>query len=95
MTFSELVEWLQSLVGQGRLTVRQMDDLVAQRRLFDAERQLIEVEYRGLVVGYCANERLIDETVVGLLDRIVDIYRGRYQVYFEPVGVASLGRELL
>ncbi len=41
-----------------------------QRMLFDNEREMIEYEFRDRVVGYVTDERLIDDKVVALLDRV-------------------------
>lgn len=93
MNFEEFVRWLERLVVQGRLTPEQMEDLETQRRRFDDERRMLETEFHGRVVGFCASERVVDETMVGLLNQVLDRYQGRYQVYFEAVAARAIRPE--
>lgn len=89
MTLAEFVEWIQRLASEDRLTQAQADDIIEQRRMFDEHRQMLEAEYRGLVVGYCARERLVGESVTGVLDHARETFKRRRLVYFEVVGPAA------
>lgn len=85
MNSEEFAFWTLELVEQGRLTVEQAADARQQRARFDRERPMIEEEFRGLVVGYVAGERLVGSSAPEVLDAAEDRFGRSRQVYFEPV----------
>ena len=76
--------WLRGLVEERRLPRRDFDSLVRQRALFDENRDAIEAEFRGSIVGYANETRLIARSVAELLDRASMLPD---PVYFEPIPV--------
>jgi hypothetical protein len=70
---------------EGRLAEYQVADLLAQRRLFDDNRRLIESEFRLKAVGYVASERRAADSVRALLDVAARLFPGR-MLYFETIG---------
>jgi hypothetical protein len=76
MNFGEFVGWLRNLADQGRLTQRQVAELIQQRALFDNQRQFFESEFYGNVVGMCAGDWLTGHTVVELLETARERYGG-------------------
>ena len=86
MNTKEFGEWLKRLVAEGRLTKSQAADLAHQRRLFDANRAVIEAKYGHRVVGYCAGSRLVGDSFLDLMRQIDQTasLKGR-QLYYEQV----------
>ena len=84
MTDAEFRQWLTDEVNSGRMDLFQREDLLHQKQLFDNERSRIKRRYRGLVVGYAADQQFVGRTVRDLVDQVK---RDRPQrlVYFEPV----------
>ena len=91
MNEQEFLNWLGTLVTEGKLTTEQVTDLRQQRQLFDSERQSIETGFQGHAVGYIAGERWVEDSVPDLLDRAVSVFSGSRQLYFEPVGYTAFG----
>jgi hypothetical protein len=85
MTDSEFQTWLDDEVRHGRMTHAQRDDLLDQKRLFDAHRAEIEQQHQHRVVGYVSGQREVTDTAQGLFALAHRSHPGR-MVYFEPVG---------
>lgn len=85
MTDSEFRDWLQAEVRSGRMTLPQRDDLLEQKRHFDADRAEIEQRFRHQVVGFVDGTRQVGATVQDLLAQAQRSYPSR-MVYFEPIG---------
>jgi|GEM_PF-6008965 len=85
MTHEEFASWLLDEVQHDRMTQTQMEDLLAQKALFDSHRTEIEDSFRWHVVGYVNAERQVTDTVHHLLDLARELFPGR-MTYFEPVG---------
>lgn len=76
---------LQEHVDAGALTQAQMDDLLAQRELFDANRETIKTDHEKKVVGYCNGEMFVAGTVHLLLEQTKKAHAGKL-TYFETIG---------
>lgn len=85
MTAGEFAYWLGTLVERRRLTSEQADDLRQQRELFDADRERIEQEFAGRVVGFVNEELLVRDGVTEMLSAAVGHYDGQRQLYYEPI----------
>lgn len=85
MTHDEFVRWLEDEVRSERMTEFEMRDLLEQKRLFDAERSIIEIEFAGKIVGYVAGQRRITTTLHELIDPAKDELQDK-MIYFEPIG---------
>jgi hypothetical protein len=90
MDFEAFSVWLRQEYIEKGILASQMDDLLGQRRLFDAEREFIESEFRMHVVGYVADERQVTDSTMELLERVIERFPGR-MVYFEPIGYSLFG----
>lgn len=88
MNSEEFANWTWDLVEEGKLTPKQAEDVREQRVRFDRDRQVIEQEFRGAVVGYVAGERLVGSTTPQVLDEAGRLFGRSRQVYFEPIGSA-------
>ena len=88
MNYEEFAAWIRALVDEGRLAAYDGDDVLEQRRLFDSQRPVIEVEFDGAVVGMVAGERIVRRQTSALLDAAAEAHTGRL-VYFEPIGQGS------
>lgn len=85
MTDLEFRDWLQTEVQSGRMTRQQRDDLLEQKRLFDADRGEIEQQFQHRVVGYVNGTRKVSNNVQELLAQAQQSCPTR-MVYFEPIG---------
>ncbi len=71
-TSHETAHWhfvrnLQEHVAAGAMTQAQMDDSIAQKALFDANRETIKANHDKKVVGYCSGEMYVGDTMQLLL----------------------------
>jgi hypothetical protein len=89
VTTDEFERWLSVLVGEGRLDFGQAEDLLAQRRRFDDERERLTAEYHDTVIGFVAGSMLVADSVGQLLEEARG-FDGRL-VYFEPIGYDAFG----
>jgi hypothetical protein len=88
--YAEFVQWMATLVEEGEITQGQAGDATAQRAHFDSQRDLIERDFPGRVVGFAAQRRFVADDTAALLDEVGEEYgRGR-QVYLERVGEYAL-----
>jgi hypothetical protein len=85
MSFEEFVAWLARELRAGMLEELQVADLIAQRTLFDKDREMIEREFRMRVAGYVANDLRTGPTVRELLRLAQEEFPGR-MLYFEAIG---------
>jgi len=85
MTHEEFVNWLRDEVSNERMTQGEMDDLLAQKSLFDNNRSVIELEYNQLIVGYVAGQQRIADRIHELIDAAKMQFPGK-MIYFEPIG---------
>jgi len=85
MTHDEFVSWLQDEVSNRRMTQDQTDDLLAQKKLFDLDRGLLESSYQARIVGYIAEQRRDAGDIHELLEEAKTSFPGR-MIYFEPIG---------
>ena len=85
MTDLEFRDWLEGDVLSGRMTPQQRDDLLEQKRHFDADRIEIERQFPHRVVGYVNGLRKVSNSVQELLAQAQRSYPSR-MVYFEPIG---------
>lgn len=76
---------LQEHVDAGAMTQAQMDDLLAQREAFDANRETIKAEHDKKVVGYCNGEMFVGYTMHLLLAQTKEKHPGK-MTYFETIG---------
>lgn len=76
---------LQEHVDAGALSQEQMDDLLAQRTAFDANRPTINANYNKKVVGYCQSEMFVGDTMHLLLAQTRAKHPGK-MTYFETIG---------
>jgi hypothetical protein len=90
MDFEAFSIWLRQEYQDRGILASQLDDLLKQRQLFDANREFIESEFQLHVVGYVADERQITDSTVELLDMVIERFPGR-MVYFEPIGYSLFG----
>ena len=84
MNIEELIAWLREEQQARRLSAFQADEVIAQRRQFDQDRKWLGSEFDGKVVGYVADNRIVEDSVTLLLARARE-YEG-HMMYFEPVG---------
>jgi hypothetical protein len=89
MTHEEFVTWLADEVSNERLTRPEMNDLLRQKQRFDGDRNVIETEYKGRVVGYVADQRRVAEGVHELIDEAKVKFPDK-MIYFEPIGFTLL-----
>ena len=89
MTDAEFRARLDEEVTVGRMTEKERDDLLDQKRVFDEHLPpgdtSLRREFQGRIVGYVAGERRIDWEIHKLLDSAKETYPGR-MIYFEPIG---------
>jgi hypothetical protein len=85
MTDLEFQDWLEAEVRNGHMTIEQRNDLLEQKRHFDASRAEIERQFAHQVVGYVGGTRKVAATVQELLAQIQRSNPSR-MVYFEPIG---------
>lgn len=76
---------LQEHVDAGALTQEQMDDLLAQRTAFDANRETIKANHDKKVVGYCNGAMYVGDTMQLLLAQTRKAHPGK-MTYFETIG---------
>ena len=86
MNFDEFTQWTRALTVEGRLSPEQADDVLQQRRRFDNQRQMIENEFPGRVVGFVADELVADDEAPAMLDRVMERFGLERQLYFEWIG---------
>ena len=85
MTFEEFADWLRTECWEGRLTLIQAADVLAQRRLFDDNRAMLEAEFPHRTVGYIANQL----HTAGSVGTLLDVATARSEprmLYFESIG---------
>jgi hypothetical protein len=92
MTSSEIahahyVRNLEEHVLAGALTQAQMDELLSQKALFDANRESIRSnkDHDLKVVGYCNGEMFVGDTIHLLLAQTKAAHAGKL-TYFENIG---------
>ena len=85
MTDVEFLRWLDNEVRARRLSPKQRDDLVTQKRAFDNDRALIMQQFANQVVGYSGRTQIVGNTVHDVLDQAKRALPDR-MVYFEPIG---------
>lgn len=81
----EFEKMLQQQVADEQMTQAQADDLLAQRRTFEANRQSIEAQYKYKCVGYVNGQMLVADDHTALLDQAKHEHPGKL-TYFETVG---------
>ncbi len=92
MDYTEYEQWLRRLVEDGRLDGAACDDLLEQRRLFDAKRNEFARLYPGLVVGVVGGDVVVYNTVSELLGKAT---LTEHQVYYEEIPEASTATPLV
>lgn len=90
MTSSEIahahyVRNLEEHVAAKALTKAQMDELLSQKKLFDANRETIRASHHLKVVGYCNGEMYVGDTIHLLLAQTKAAHPGKL-TYFENIG---------
>lgn len=82
---SDFETMLKEQVEAGQMQQSEMDDLLAQKKLFDDNRQTIEKEHKFKYVGYVNGEMLVAGTMHALLAEARKKHPGK-QTYFEKAG---------
>ncbi len=85
MSDADFREWLNDEVAHERMTTTQRDDLLEQKKHFDANRSQIEMQHPSRVVGYVAGCVEVTDTVQELFQKARTSYPDK-MVYFEPIG---------
>jgi peptide subunit release factor RF-3 len=85
MTDEEFQRWLEDEVAHDRMSKAQMEDLLQQKKLFDADRKALEQKYAGQIVGFVDSNLQVGGTVHEVLDKAKARAPGR-MVYFEAIG---------
>lgn len=76
---------LEEHVLAGALTQTQMDELLAQKAVFDSNRETIRADHHLKVVGYCNGEKFVGDTIHLLLAQTKAAHPGKL-TYFENIG---------
>jgi hypothetical protein len=89
VTADEFTAWVLTMSSEGRIDQSQVEPVLAQRALFDAQRSEITEAFPQQVVGFVRGERIVADSVDALLNearRVSDDL-----IYFEPIGYAAFG----
>jgi hypothetical protein len=89
MTVEALQAWLDSLVEQNRMLPHERDRLMRGRELFDMNRQMVEAELPGRVVGFDEDRRLVAGSANELLNLAGPEGRPLYFEYVPGVGAGG------
>ncbi len=82
---SEFETMLKDNVAAGQMKQSEMDDLLAQKAVFDANRESINANHDKKVVGYCNGEMFVGDTMHLLLAQTRAKHPGK-MTYFETIG---------
>ncbi|MCC7529681.1 MAG: hypothetical protein IT342_14245 [Candidatus Melainabacteria bacterium] len=84
---SEFETMLKDSVAAGQMKQSEMDDLLAQKAAFDANRVNIEATHKGKYVGYVNGEMIVADGIHQVLAKAKEAHPGK-MTYFETVGSA-------
>ncbi|MDR3612852.1 MAG: hypothetical protein P4L53_04745 [Candidatus Obscuribacterales bacterium] len=81
---------LEAEVASGGMTQAQMDDLLSQKSLFDANRPTIEATHKRKFVGFAGDQMFIASSLKDLKQMTQAQFPDRL-FYFETVGFSLFG----
>jgi len=84
MTDDEFAVWLQDETQNNRMSAAQRDDLLAQKKIFEINRPIIEEKLRNRIVGFANGNMLVDDDLHRLIANAQISFPGA-MVYFEPI----------